>query len=46
MFYINYNMLILNLICPGIRVSVPLFRSYSNLHRQLIKYVIIINIIA
>ena len=25
MFYIIYNMIILNLICPGIRVSVPLF---------------------
>ena len=25
MFYIIYNKIILNLICPGIRVSVPLF---------------------
>ena len=26
MFYIIYNMIILNLICPGIRVSVPLLK--------------------
>lgn len=36
MFYIIYNMIILNLICPGIRVSVPLLN-----HQFMIQIILI-----